>query len=100
MIDFFTPDCSIVEVKELMPIEQLVDERMWCYIAPNGEIQTRSLSLTKKITRWAISAREYYSNGEKVTYLDYEKKGFRLVKVKATIIEFKPVAPTAEGDPP
>lgn len=60
-----------------MKVVEIDNQKMWCYIAPDGQIQTRSIQPTKAICREAISAREYclFTN-RKTTYKDYEKEGF------------------------
>lgn len=65
-------------------MNEILKKKMWCYSAPDGEIQTRSLQETKNICRIALAHNEY-KNGEKVTYKDYEKAGYKLHRVLATI---------------
>jgi len=65
---------------ELKPIKSL---KLWCYIAPDGFVQVRSIAHTKKICRETISSHESY------TYLDYEKNGFELKRIIVSIKEVK-----------
>jgi len=58
--------------------------KMWCYAAPDGHLQTRSLQSTKKLCRETITSQ--YGTA---TYKEYEKTGFTLHRVLVTIKEIK-----------
>ncbi len=52
---------------------------MYAYFAPDGNIQVRSISDTKKMTKEMISRYEAF------THLDYEKAGYVLHKISVNI---------------
>jgi len=71
-----------METQKLIPIK---NEKMWCYIAPDGAIQTRSIQPTLSMCNTAIAAREYDKDGYKVTHKDYKKAGYKLKRISVII---------------
>lgn len=52
----------------------------WAYFSPEGYIQVRSIAETRKLSREMIAFREYDWD-KKITYKDYEKKGYYVKNV-------------------
>ncbi len=65
-------------------MDAIIKKKMWCYTAPNGVLQTRSLQDTKKICQEQIVGQ--FSD---LTFKDYEKAGYKLHRVMVTITEIK-----------
>ena len=58
-------------------------KKMFAYFAPNGYVQVRSITDTKKLSREKISDREFGVN-----WRDYESAGYVLKKI---IVDITPV---------
>ena len=53
---------------------------MWAYFSPDGYIQVRSIGYTKN------ESREHICKLESKTYKDYEKAGYKLIKITVDLI--------------
>ena len=50
--------------------------KYWAYFSPDGYLQVRTIAETKK------DAREFLAYGQIETWQNYEKEGYRLLKVE------------------
>jgi hypothetical protein len=61
-------------------LKKIIELFGWCYYAPDGFPQVRSLDDSKKACRASISEHE------SITWKDYEKAGYVLKRVVFTIL--------------
>lgn len=66
-------------------IKGVKNKIMWAYFASDGYLQVRSIADSRSLSREMIAAREYDINGNKLTWKDYEAKGFKLIKIVVSV---------------
>lgn len=64
-----------------MKPKEIKNRRYWAYFCPNGHVQSRSIQLTKGLSRTFISSGIH----NQVTFKDYENAGYVLKRILLNI---------------